>query len=395
MVALRVATAVVVPLVVLIHAFGYYAARAGMWGHLYGRLGLAPDAVSVLLASGTVLTLAGTGAAVLVGALLGPLPTMALGLGLYALGAAGQALAPETASFGAALSLSSFGAGMYRPAMLVACLRPFGAGWESARTGVLLLAYGAANLGALPSGFLSGFVVDRVGAAPMMLFSCVLSGLAAVVCLALFGGSWFVEAEPEPEPEAGPLVVAGVVTVAGGLGFAAWTFGVDLQWEALAREPWLYQVNPVVVVLTTTLGALGCFGAQFAGVRVPAMALAGVGLLSCAVGLAATPAFAVVGIAAMLPALVVGALGEAFVLSPLVAQAAGGLHFRVAILPAAVLVGASSFTSLLGRGMDAAGVSGWIGGIGAVGMAAACALVGIGLVVAGVLPREPDSAVPR
>ncbi len=378
----RLVTVACVLLVSMAHSLGYYASRSQLYVLALQERGLPSSELSTLYATQSSASILGIFLSIPLSALLGPGAAMAAGLLVYGLGAA--LLGAGGASLPLAMITCGLGLGLYRPALWAALCRPFGTGWESGRTAAALAVYAGVNLVAIPASGLGELLAQTLGPSAVMLASGALSAAMALVAL---GPVAFQFASGAPETEADlarglslpVLAVAGGTALVAGLGIAGTTLANDLQYLAAygsGEIDWLYLVNPAVVLLACALGVLALGAAQLAGLRVPSLALLGGGLVVSALALLPSGLLSGGGMALALGAIVVGALGEAFIFAPAFARACGEVHWRASIVPAAVLTLASTAPAAL------SGLLSSLGGWGATGLAIVPLLAGIACLAA-------------
>jgi hypothetical protein len=397
----RLAAALLVPLAALLHTFGYYASRSLQWRLLYDSYQASSDEISVLMSGGTGAAMAGALSALLIGAALGPAPTAALGLAIYAGGTMIEAWSSDLALFATGSLAAQFGLGLYRPAMIAAAVRFFSRRDLPLAALVLTLCYGGVNLAALMASGASALMMNfgASGASLSFALSAALSLGAAVIHLVYFGVG-FTSRDGPGSLGIPALTASAVVGAVGAVGLATWAVATDLQTTALTRDlfvgTWMWNINPLVVALTCGGMLLGLGALHVSGVRLPLAAVAGLGLLLSAVGL--LPSFlAGVGSAGIFVVLtVIGAVGEALTWGPLAAAACGGVHFRVAIVPAVGITVASYGASFFSRAFDTFDAGATVGGGVASVLSLGVALAGVALLAAAwplerwVRAREPE-----
>lgn len=389
-----VATVVVLLVVSALHALGYYAGRSQLYLLASGAYEVPVASLASVFSAQLGASMVGILLAVPVSAVVGPAATAGLGLAAYAVAAGLAAAAPDGTTFLAATTAAGLGVGMYRPALWAALARAFPSGLESARVAAAVALYAGVNLAALPAPVVGTWLAEVAGGAAVLGASAAASGLGALAAAGLVLAS-FLAGPPDTEPaRAGGLglpvlaVSAGTVLL-GGLGLAAWTLGSDGQYGgalgALAADrPWLWSLNPAVVLGTGLLAAVALAAAAMSGRRVPTLLVAGGGMVVAGLGL--VPVDLLGGsLGAAVAVVALGAVGEALMVAPLFARACGDVHFRVAVLPAALLSLAMTLPSAAGVVLrEATAVLGpWLG----VGTAVSL-VVGGGLLLAAALPAH-------
>ena len=348
----RVSAAVLIPLAAALHAFGYYSARSMAWRHGIDNLQLDSSTIGTAMSVATTAGVFGLLAAVVLGALAGAPLTAAAGLLVAAAGVVVQSVASSSWGYGLGIATAGFGAGMYRPAMIASALRPFGSAGPAARIALLLSVYAGTNFAALSSGFV-GSAIQGMGSAATsmaMVAGAMCSGTAALLFLVL-AGAGFVGGPQEHGSYSGrTLGASAVAVVIGGPAYAAWTLGGELQWRALGEmfgsSNTLFYVNPAVNVAACVAFAAGFGGVHFSGVRPPALAVAGVGFVCAGVGLVPSAAAQLGGLPLAVACVVIGAVGEGLLWAGLMSAVVGALHWRLAIIPPAMVTAASTGTNM-------------------------------------------------
>lgn len=388
----------VIPLAAGAHAFGYYASRSGIAQRAVSELGMAHSDVSLLYSGAAAAGAAGVVGGLLLGALLGPLPVAALGLVVYAFAAAGQSGASSGAALATTFALASFGAGLYRPAVLYAVLRPFGRGGESMRTAGAAAMYGMTNLAAIPGPFIANGLQNMLGSvvsAGVGALSAVLSGAVGMVMLALLGTTfmpaWGSSAWDDRSLEGRGLAWSAGTVVVAALGLGVWSFGGDQFWNATIEagvSQMAMTVNPLVVSCTALVVVIGHVIAAVFSVEIPALMVSGVGFLLLGASLAPTAVMPLDSTAAFVAATSVGGVGEVLAWSGAFSRAAGGNHYRVAMVAVGLLTLSSSASSLFGRLPGLSDIPPDMSAYVASGCGVVVTLVGVALLVGGFLGRD-------
>lgn len=395
----RAAAAVVIPLAASLHAYGYYSVRSLAWRQGTEHLGLEYPVLSTAMSAATTAGFFGMIAAVVLGALAGGPATAAVGILIAAIGAMIQAFTWTPFGFGVGLVTTGFGAGMYRPALIVSALRPFGANKQAARLALLLVIYAATNLASLPASTVSSLTEQLGGAATtgMIVFGAASSGIAALLFVGLAWSGLAGVKQYEGSISAKRLMASAVAVGVGGAGYVAWTLANDLQWAAMSRNydgsMLLFQLNPVVNVLACLTFAGGFGMAQLAGWRPPALGVAGVGFVLAAIGFFPSVGVEYVGMPLVLACIVIGAVGEGLLWAGIMSAAVADIHWRLAMIPAAMFTAGSAGINLFSYLFRLDGGSS--AGVGATILAVVVGIAGMLLVTASWplrswLADEPD-----
>ena len=376
----RIAALILLPIAAAFQASAWYGGRSVLAIHAEA-LGGTFESYRSFSAGLTLATLCGVVLSVPLAGGTGPLPIAALGLAIAAAALAGAGFVGDLGPYQVCWLLASFGVGLYRAPLYAAAARWFGRGHEGARVAIFALLIVSVNIAAFLAPLATDLLGSGFGHAAIFPVAGAFALVAALVLLVPLAVPLLIPADEDdaPQPVDWRAVGIGVgVAAVAALGFAASTLGKQLDpgtYEGISQLLW--SIDPAVAVGTGVVLALAAGGAQLAGYRVPALAVAGVGFLALAasivVGLVVPGAFGF-GLAGALS-------GFADVLSfaGALAFVTGGLHFRVATAPAAIVAAAA------GGGMLIAGPLGQIleetgGAFVAVAMAAlVCAVVGVAL----------------
>jgi dipeptide/tripeptide permease len=374
---------------------------------LWDDLGMESDA-----ASGVHAWLQGISlGAVLLGGLLaagtGPLITLILGI---ALSVVGFALLPfvDASLVMVPVVMLALGQGLKRPSLWAAAAQPFGYPREHLRSVSILLTYVGFNLGALVASPLAQAVRDAAGTRMVLFIAAGLMALAALLAAGV-GAAWLVRRDQvareqeAPRPAQGRVLLGAVVlAVLAFLPTLCWQRSWDLQMNVLdgleGRVSWdlFFAINPSVVITVGLLVAGILAGLHFVRVRLPAMALVGLGLLLLGLG---TAPLLLPGIGATLPALLASAavlsIGEVLAIPLFTSRLVGDVHGRLAPLLIAVWLALTGGGSRLLAWLADSGalpylrpVTGWVG----VGSGLLC---GLALLVAAFLLQRRLYEPPR
>jgi hypothetical protein len=378
---MRAVSAVTLVAVAAMYSFAWYGSRSYQWKHLITTLGFESSVFGTLSVGLAIATMVGMSGSVVISAAIGPAPVTALGLAVCGAGWAMLGLTPPESAV-VALLLSAFGAGLLRPALYAAVSRYFGSGYEGARMATMVAAYAAVNLGAVTSLSAS----EQLGASVFLVSACLLVA-AAVVALIPFGAS-FVVTSPQDQGSTetvrvAPLAVGLAVAVISGVGLAATNLGDDFALRvglaSLETPPWFWYINPAGVMASATALLVVAGVSQATGDRLPMLLVGGSGLLLMGAGTA---------LSALMPELTwmaVGAalvgLGESAAYAGLLSRACGEVHFRIAALPAALVLAGPTLAPIPVRLLDetsfvAAPPATWLlRALGAVAITVVCGLL--------------------
>lgn len=385
-------TAFLLPFALTIHTLGYYAARSSVWQHA-SALGAPVADIRDLLTFSVVAMACGALLSAGVGAVAGPLPTLILAMLASAAGSSVIAASSGMAGLSLGLAIVSVAAGALHRALQVGLAREFGRGWESARTAVLLLAYGGVNLAALPSGFLSvglrEVVGDEAGRA-VFAGSAALTLLAAGLAAGLLWFGWSTVRAEDRRLHGPTLAVVAVTVGVGGVALSAWEVAFGVQTELITQSfsssldgAWIYSINPAVVLITSILAALGLGVAQALKVAVPGLAVAGLGGLLCAVALVPTVTLGEgeAGIALLVGLVVVGAIGEPLLWAGLLSRVTGEVDVRLTLV-AAALLGVAGYSGGTVRRALGELLEGPAGAVAASGLGGVLGVTGVLMLIA-------------
>lgn len=383
----RISAALLLPLAVGLQAFAWYGARSVFAIHAVETHGATPEAFVRFSGMLTIATLCGLLLSVPLAGATGPLPIAALGMAVLAAGLGGAAAAGSLEPYQMCWMVAAFGLGLYRAPLYAAAARWLGRGQESARVAVFALLLLAINVGAFVAPLVGGTAFERLGTAVVFPIAAAAGLGAAILLLGAFAVPFVLPADDDGEPsdlvDGRALAIALASAVAAAVALTAWSLGRDVHPPAFADVPvFLYAIDPVVAAGTGALLAAGAGGAQLAGVRVPALLVAGIGFLALAAGLLVglvVPGAVGFGLASAL-----SGFGDVLAFAGALASATGRVHFRVATAPAAIVAAASSVGAIVAG--PALQVIEATGGAAVVVVAAAlvCGVTGIGFGVASV-----------
>ena len=335
----RIATLILLPLVVGAGGFAYYVGRGALM-LLLREQDLPYSSISSFTAPAA---LVGLLVAAAVGAGLGGSALVPLGLFATAAGFAAQ----QGGAVLAGMALAALGRALSSTGTMVIVGQLFGPRHHSFRAAVLAACYGAVNLASLFSSAASGQISASFGGGASVATAAAMTGAIAVLALAFPA----IQLTTAPDADATndtlrPLHL-GVAAVTLALGLAGWTFllagdnlGFSLQQGAAESAALLQALNPLAVVGMSLVVAVGLGAAGAFGVQVPGHALAGAGFLLGGLGLVAT------GTGLAIPAQVIGGLAEPLVWAGVGSAVVAGVHWR-GMAVAAAAVGSASWVATL------------------------------------------------
>jgi len=332
-----------VPVVLFLERLTYYGCRALLVVFMTqpeaaGGLGMERSAAMELYGLFTVAILMGPALGGVAGLVLGPRLTLPVGTAIQVLGFGLLAAAGTVPGLHLALGTLAVGQALFRPNLYAVLGQELPDPDGNLRSGGMILAYGAINLGALLASMSVGMLEGEAGFG----VTFVALTLVAAFTLLLVGGLSFFgsRAPPAPAPYSstwvpGVLVVAALFTLPyltltlGGevLHFAqVRTSGVDPALALLSINPWTVMVSAgllfgLLLVLHTTRRPFSAMwllggGAVFAALAAVPLLLGGGGPSEPAV----------------IVALVCGALAEVLVIPAALSRASTGPSPRVAAL---------------------------------------------------------------
>ncbi len=228
---------------------------------------------------------------------VGPLPVLLLGLVLScAAWSVAPLVGPDT--YPVVLCVAMVGSSFVRPALWATLLLPLARPRESGRLGACLLLYGAANVGAAVGPRVAGTLQFEVGVDAVFAAGAALTGLALLVAIGLVF-AWMSTADEERAAGPGPssrfeprvlatIAVLGLLLVlpwAGSMtGFQAVFRAIrDLPFVGNAPSLWR-EANPALIVFVTALLSSTCLLAAMFRRTVPALLLAGPGMVVLGIG---------------------------------------------------------------------------------------------------------------
>lgn len=389
--AARWTTIAWVPLFATTVACAWYGARSVTTLYLIEEGGLEIASLGSLRIAQGLAAMVGMLLAGGIALIAGPWVPAILGAAVLACGIGAAAVLPPEAG-AIALVAASLGHGMIWPSLYGAVARALRGERESLRVATFFLAYLAINAGSFVVTFATqgareiGYRAVFGASGGVAALAFVLAAAMGVVVLATRRSA---EEDP-PAPARAPhlaavaalVVVAAVPWIAALQAMDAWhTLVPDFFDRFGDSTPFLFAINPVVVIALTAILALTFLVLHALRARVPALAFAGAGL--AVVGVAAVLTVAVVGpevsLGALATAAVVSAIGEALFLAPFLSRLAGDLPHR---LETAVIALWSLVTRGLGMAIaplvaeePALRALLWLGGLSAV-------VAGVGLAIA-------------
>ncbi|MBN2800380.1 MAG: hypothetical protein JXX28_14670 [Deltaproteobacteria bacterium] len=390
--ARRLVPLLLLPLIAGMEALVWYALRAAMGMVMGDSILTGAPGLSGVFGSAALLQVIGAVAGGLLALLVGPWGV----LPLAALGLAGALVLFAVLPFGYAwvvlVGAASLCYGALRPGLYGALAVELGRPREGLRQGAFLFAYAWVNAGALVAGVVGIWVLDGLGIRPLVLVLAAL-GFAAAVLSFVPGALRLADRGASVDAPVGPqrTLTSAALAVVGLVPFTLLSLGgeqvygrvMDIGWL------WLFQLNPLVVLVVAPALGLAAVGVQLGAARaLPALYTAGVGMVLMALGFAV--ALAAGGSSALLAAgIALAAVGEVLAVPTLLSRILGDLPWRLVGLVAglwfAVGVGVPWAFTTLSAVVPA--VSGWAGALtwALVGLTA---VVGIGaLGAAGALQR--------
>ena len=303
----RLSAFVLIPIIVLLERFAYYAMRSVMYGELTASGRWSGMEVSDRIRWLTWLAFATPLFGGLLAIALKPRWTAAIGAFIAAAGYAVLAIAPLDA-FVPGFIVLAFGLGLLRPALYAAAGSALRDPDESSRAALFVGIYGAVNLGALLAAPAAALTSNprRLYDATEILYTAphlaTLAGVGAVllgVCAVL---TVVLALAPRLLGDGGPVdppfgfkgeVAAFFTCLLLVPGYLLLDASANLQYPHLPpdQQPWVFQTNPVVVMGTAVLACLAFAGLAFANKRLPSLYFAAAGLFILV--LSAVPLFGV------------------------------------------------------------------------------------------------------
>lgn len=375
------------PLLLLLERFAYYGMRASFFQELLASGELEGEAARTHILRVTWLTMVTPLLGGLVAIALKPRWTLVAGAAITAVGY-GVLVAAGAGSFAAFLPLA-IGLGLFRPAVFATAAISARDPEESARGALFVTMYAATNLAGFAAPLIATSMPRDGEVRPFAIFTMAGAALLALAMLlaaaVAFAPRLGDEREPADPPFRGRAEIGAVVVMALLLpATLAMPLADGLQFEPFASSQWgswLFYMNPVSVLAVAVLAAGGLAAAAYIGRRVPALYLAGAGMVLVTLG--CLPLLALAGPtdaakAGALASVVLVAFGEALVNPLALSRLAGGTHPRATTLAVALwlvmAVGVSQILTLMSRtapeqiGSDASNVfTGTLLAIAAVG----------------------------
>jgi dipeptide/tripeptide permease len=376
----RIAAMAGLPLVAVLESCAYFMGLTMLTMLLQDDLGMDVETASGMHSWLQSISLGALFLGGLLAAGTGPLITLILGI---ALSVVGFALLPfmDASLVMVPVVVLALGQGLKRPSLWAAAAQPFGFPRENLRSVSILLSYIGFNLGALVASPLAQAVRDAAGTRVVLFVAAGLMALAAVLAAGV-GAAWLVRRDQvareqeAPRPAQGRVLLgAAVLAVLAFLPTLCWQRSWDLQMNVLhgleGHMSWdlFFAINPSVVITVGFLLAAILGGLHVARVRLPAMALVGLGLLLLGLG---TAPLLLPGIGATLPALLASAavlsFGEVLAIPFFTSRLVGDVHGRLAPLLVAVWIALTGGGSQLLAWLSDSGalpylrpVTGWVG----------------------------------
>ncbi|MDP2307103.1 MAG: hypothetical protein Q8P18_13850 [Pseudomonadota bacterium] len=344
----RWATIITVPLVTLIFGLAYYLSRSNRYLFAMDQ-GIDPASLSTL---GTLGGFGGLVAGAALAAAAGGASAMTAGVVAFILGTALQTFG----GFEAGVVVVAIGRYMFNVGAAATLAR--GPRREGTRVAMFMLVYVALNLGAMASRPFS-WIGDAFGPSATVVIATLFAVAALVPAVPLLilhllrppeSAAQLAEGL-EPRALIGAAITAGIALLA----YTAWSCGIEMQWR-LSGDSYVFNsflftwINPLAVIVTGSVCAAVVGGLGMAGIRVPALAVAGVGALIVGAGLLPSVfggLFA--GAAPMYLTQLLSGMGEPLLYAGIQARIVAGVHWRVAPIGAAVLPACGLIATLLGK----------------------------------------------
>jgi len=384
----RALSFVFLPLVVLFEALGWFGLRSVQVLYLVQELGLDYEHVgrSMAIYQGLSVVSVLLGGAVAVA--VGPHLTLLAGLLVLAVTVGTFGLAPPSLLVLWTVALA-VGTGLFRPSLYAAALVPFSGKRALLGSALVLLLYGALNVGAgaasVGAAQLAGYGSSGWRVLFPVLGSLMLVG--AVMAGVLVLARWLLPVDEEPPTPADrldwrPLAAAAGLIALGLIPVMVLYQSFSLQFDALqvlspgGNWEWMLQINPVVVVAVVTLLAPALLVLHFVRPRLPILLPVGAGMVVLAVG--SLLVLSKLSLPVVLAGTAVVALGEVAALPLLVARLGTDVHWRLAALVVAVwlaLTTASNVVVAMVPDTNAQPVLSTAVWGGAAGLAMVCGLV--------------------
>ncbi len=222
---------------------------------------------------------------------------------------------------------------------------------EGAIAAICVAIYAAVNAGAFLSNLLFGAAGQALGPTPVVLACAALSGVVGLLGLGLPVAEYLL---PAPGPDEGRVawspIVLGVSAAALAVGALAWGVDMaatDLGWTlndpSTFSSSLAFAANPLGAVVVGVLAAVALAGASAAGFEVPALGVAGLGLVVAAVGFALTG----LGPSTLLLGQALSGAGEPLVWGGFITAMTRGVHRRLAPVGPLAMQAVSLITSPL------------------------------------------------
>ena len=361
----RISNFIALPLIVMLESMAWYGMRGVMSGYLvelgygFGSGGL--DTAHIYTVTHWV-TLGGTLLGGLLAVAAGPLPVIIAGLLMAGLGIAAMGAATDQLIY-APLILASLGVGLFRPALYGAALIGMGYPREHLRGTLCVLLWASMNVAALLAMPLTELARNAFGYTTTFAMQGMLALLAAVIAAGL-GAVHLVyrnKGPAEPDTTRGfdgrILAVLGGVLVLCAIPWGSYNFAYELFYTGLFVQQdiwgydqmdWIFNLNPVIVLLTALLLGALLLGLHFTRVQLSSLVFIGLGLMG--VGLA-LGLLSVEPVRQSMPGLLLalGLLSVAEVLAGplLISRLGGDVHWRLATLVVALWLLVTGFIGQL------------------------------------------------
>jgi len=355
----RIASFLLLPPVVLFEGMAWYGAMAVLMIHLTGDpfdggLGMDHARAGTLYGMLRLLWIGGALLAGLIAIALGSHFALVLGLVTAVAGIAALGIADDTTVI-VAMILAGLGVGMYRPSLQAAAAVSFRHPAEHLRNALFVLLWAAMNLGALLGPLASGAIrtnftsrhVFHACGATMLLSALFAGGLAAAMLA--FRRSPGAPPSPSQRFHLPVLLLAVGILLLVAIPWTGYGSLISMQIISVADHlpmadmDLLFNINPVVVLLTSMLLLPVLLILHFTRVQVPTLMIVGAGLLLIGIGavpLLLAPMFG--GVSLLVVSIVVMAVGETLTGPLLLSRLAGDQHWRLVTLVMGVWISATS-----------------------------------------------------
>jgi len=278
-----VAISALLALIVFGERFAYYGTRAVMVVWFITGLGMADAEAYGWYATMTTAIIFAPFLGGTIALVTGPYPLALLGSAVMVLAFASLTAVPTIPLF-ASIALLAFGQGLQKPAVYAIAGSQFRGVFSNTRTATFVLLYGAVNLGAASSSVLAPYAHEFGWHFAFIPAALAMVGVTAL-CTIVWALDWNRPAEPPLNEAAARRFAASLPLLP--LGAAFW-MGVAASSEFLFTAPpmWLFNVNPVVVLLSALVLFPVLLILQAAEIEIPAMPVVGLSLLLLLPGIA-------------------------------------------------------------------------------------------------------------